>query len=210
MSWEAQAWARDMGKRFELDPSHRWMLTALANYADKDGNNIYPSIATLVMDTGFGETSVRRHIKHLAAIGLMEYGNQEAALKFRAGNRPKVYRLTMSQKTSPPHAEESRSEAPQLEGSPIERSQIGGSQTGGSQKSPLGGPKRGATVGVKTRNPKENLCAVCERSRPASVIDPSGTCADCLGFGPDAAVAGASFLAQRQLARQARRFGALP
>lgn len=192
MSWQAQTWAIEKGKTYELDPNHRWMLTILANYADPEGNDIFPSIATLMADTGFGENTIRRHIKHLIACGLMEYGNQDAALKYRAGNRPKVYKLLMTPPIDPLHSE--------------------GSQIGGSQKSRLGGPKRGATVAPNPLNPKENhaACRSCDRERPDSELSASGLCADCLGIGPHAAAEGASYREQIRLRRLAAGVGAVP
>lgn len=192
MSWQAQTWAVEMGKRYELEPGHRWMLTILANYADPEGNDIFPSIATLMADTGFGENTIRRHIKHLIQCGLMAYGNQDAALKFRAGNRPKVYKLLMNPQDGTRHA--------------------GGSQSEGSQKSHLGGPNRGATVAPKPINQKENhaTCRSCDRDRPDSELSASGICADCLGIGPHSAAEGASYREQIRLRRLAATVGAVP
>lgn len=192
MSWQAQAWAIEMGKRFELDPGHRWMLTILANYADPEGNDIYPSISTLMADTGFGENTVRRHIKHLMACGLMAYGNQAVvALKVnRADRRPKVYQLLMDN-----HA-----------------GSHGGTPQGstGCQTEPQRGAKRGATVAPKPITPKENLCRDCGRSRPDAELSASGICADCLGIGPNAAAQGAAFREQLRLRRLASAVGSMP
>jgi len=198
MSWRAQRWAHGKGKQFELDPNHRWMLINLANYADDEGNNIFPSLRKLEMETGFSETSLRRHIKHLHNCGLIEYGDQAAAEIYRAGSRPKVYRLTMT-----PRPELSQS-------GPKETTQADAPQTEGSQDSHLGGPNTGTTLKGKPKNPKENLCTVCDQLRPAAAVDSSGKCADCRDFRPGDAERGAAYLAQRLLAKQAKRFGTLP
>lgn len=196
MSWQAQTWAVEMGKRYELEPGHRWMLNILANYADPEGNDIFPSIATLMADTGFGENTIRRHIKHLIQCGLMAYGNQDAALKYRAGNRPKVYRLLMNPQDDTRHG--------------------GGSQIEGSQKSHLGGPNRGATVEPKPINPKENqapasaVCRRCDRERPESELSASGICSDCLGIRQHSAAEGAAYREQIRLRRLAANVGAVP
>ncbi len=197
MSWQAQTWAVEMGKRFELEPGHRWMLTILANYADPEGNDIFPSIATLMADTGFGENTIRRHIKHLMACGLMDYGNQAVvALKVsRADRRPKVYRLLMTDFAGSHHG------TPQT---------ATGSQTDTSR-----GAKRGATVAPKPINPKENLapaeaeCRRCDRTRPESELSASGICADCLGVGQQAAAEGAAYREQIRLRRLASNVGTL-
>lgn len=203
MSWQAQAWAIEMGKRFELDPGHRWMLMILANYADPEGNDIYPSNATLMADTGFGESTVRRHIKHLIGCGLMEYGNQAvAAFKVkRADRRPKVYRLLMTEGTG--FQTGGHGDTPQ--------------QGTGFQNDPPRGSKRGVTVTPKPINlkdkpaPAEAECKKCERLRPVDVLSASGICADCLGIvQPAAAAQGAAFREQIRLKRLAQNVGAVP
>ncbi len=96
MSWEASAWAMRKGKDYELEPTARFVMLSMANYADKEGNDIYPSLATLEGDTGLSERTIRRHIKHLIACGLMEYGDQTIVSnnpRFRGDKRPKVYRF---------------------------------------------------------------------------------------------------------------------
>lgn len=202
MSWQAQTWVIEMGKRFELDPGHRWLLMILANYADPEGNDIYPSIATLMADTGFGENTVRRHIKHLIGCGLMDYGNQAVvALKvLRADRRPKVYRLLMTEETG------------------FQTGGHGGTPQGatGFQKTPSRGSKRGATVAPKPINLKENLpppeaeCRSCERVRPPDSLSASGICADCLGIIQPAAADGAAFREQIRLRRLSQKVGAVP
>lgn len=191
MSWQAQGWAIEMGKRYELDPGHRWLLTILANYADPEGNDIYPSMETLAADTGLSVMSIRRYIKHLIACQLMEYGNQSAVLKFKAGHRPKVYRLTMTKATfEGAHGETSHGET--------------------SQMTSLRGLNRGNTVVPKPVNPKENLCRDCSRSRPVTDLSASGICADCLGIGPNAAAEGAAYREQLRLRRLAHAVGSMP
>lgn len=96
MSWQAMAWAMDKGKDYELEPTIRYVLLLLANYADPEGNDIFPSLGRLEADTGLSERTIRRHIKHLMTIGLMEYGDQDVTLhhpKIRGDQRPKVYRF---------------------------------------------------------------------------------------------------------------------
>ena len=96
MSWEASAWAMKKGKDYELEPTARFVMLSMANYADKEGNDIYPSLATLEADTGLSERTIRRHIKHLIAVGLLEYGDQTIVSnnpRFRGDKLPKVYRF---------------------------------------------------------------------------------------------------------------------
>jgi len=96
VSWQASAWAMEKGKDYELDAVTRYVLLILANYADKEGNDIYPSLATLEADTGLSERTIRRHIKTLIGVGLLDYGNQDVVKnhpKIRPDQRPKVYRF---------------------------------------------------------------------------------------------------------------------
>lgn len=90
------AWAMDKGKDYELEPTVRYTLLLLANYADPEGNDIFPSLGRLEADTGLSERTIRRHIKTLMGIGLLEYGDQEVTKnhpKIRSDQRPKVYRF---------------------------------------------------------------------------------------------------------------------
>ena len=96
MSWEAAAWAMRKGKDYDLEPVTRFVMLTLANYADKEGNDIYPSLGTLEADTGLSERTIRRHIKTLIEVKLLDYGNQEIVKnhpRIRADQRPKVYRF---------------------------------------------------------------------------------------------------------------------
>lgn len=96
MSWQASAWAMDKGKAYELEPVTRYVMLILANYADKEGNDIYPSLRTLEGDTGLSERTIRRHIKHLIACGLLAYGDQSIVTdnpRYRNDKLPKVYRF---------------------------------------------------------------------------------------------------------------------
>jgi len=96
VSWQASAWAMEKGKDYELDAVTRYVLLILANYADKEGNDIYPSLGTLEADTGLSERTIRRHIKTLIGVGLLDYGDQSVVTnhpKIRADQRPKVYRF---------------------------------------------------------------------------------------------------------------------
>lgn len=104
MSWQALTWAIQRGKDYELEPTSRHVLLTLANYADPEGNDIYPSLGTLGADTGLSEATLRRHIKHLIRCGLLAYGDQSvvaANAKIRADKRPKCYRFVIEHKGGP-------------------------------------------------------------------------------------------------------------
>lgn len=96
MSWEAAVWAMRKGKDYDLEAMTRFVMLTLANYADPEGNDIYPSLGTLEADTGLSERTIRRHIKTLIGVGLLEYGDQDVVRnhpKIRPDQRPKCYRF---------------------------------------------------------------------------------------------------------------------
>lgn len=104
MSWQALSWAIKKGKDYELEPTTRHVMLTLANYADPEGNDIYPSLGTLHADTGLSEATLRRHIKHLIRVGLMEYGDQAVVAanpKIRPDKRPKCYRFIFERPGQP-------------------------------------------------------------------------------------------------------------
>jgi hypothetical protein len=95
-------WATRKGKDYELESVTRFVMLILANYADKEGNDIYPSLGTLESDTGLSERTIRRHIKTLIGVGLLEYGDQSVVArhpKIRPDQRPKCYRFIFDRDT---------------------------------------------------------------------------------------------------------------
>lgn len=96
MSWQAIRWARNKGKDYELDPSTRWVLSTLGHFANEDGDHIFPSLSTLELETGLSERQIRRCIKKLIAVGLLDYGDQSIVTdnpRYRNDQLPKVYRF---------------------------------------------------------------------------------------------------------------------
>lgn len=96
MSWQAKAWAERKAQDYELEPMTRWVFSSLGNFANPDGENIFPSLATLEQVTGLSERTIRRHIKKLIAVGLLDYGDQSVVTdnpRFRNDQLPKVYRF---------------------------------------------------------------------------------------------------------------------
>jgi hypothetical protein len=97
MSWQAIAWAQRKGKDYELDPTSRYVLMTLASFERQEGH-IYPSLSTMELETGLTERTIRRCIKKLIAVGLIEYGDQAIVAenpRFRRDKLPKVYRRVM-------------------------------------------------------------------------------------------------------------------
>lgn len=67
MSWEALAWAKD------LDIAHpvaKFILVLLANKADENFS-CYPSIRTLMAESGAGRSTILRALSHLETRGFM-------------------------------------------------------------------------------------------------------------------------------------------
>lgn len=98
MSWEVLAWSMKKGRDYQLQPTTRHVMLTLANYADPEGNDIYPSLSRLELDTGLSERTIRRQIQHLMACRLLDYGDQrvvEQNPRIRPDQRPKVYRFIL-------------------------------------------------------------------------------------------------------------------
>lgn len=95
MTWQAIQWAQDKGKAYELDPTTRFVLMTLGGH-DHGDNYIYPALSTLEMETGLSERQIRRCIKKLIAVGLLDYGDQSVLTenpRYRNDRLPKVYKF---------------------------------------------------------------------------------------------------------------------
>ncbi len=63
-----------MGQVFEAKfkhPSEKWVMIVLANYANDDGCNAYPSVATIARSAGISDRAVQLALRNLAADGLI-------------------------------------------------------------------------------------------------------------------------------------------
>lgn len=89
------AWAIE--QREIKDPSVKFVLVCLANYADACGANAFPAIQRLCQDTALSESTVRRALQSLEKQALIVKGNQSvaAAQISRVDRRPVVYDLLM-------------------------------------------------------------------------------------------------------------------
>jgi len=63
-----------MGKVWDLDLPHNQLLVllALADHADHEGNNVYPSLGLIAWKTGYSEQQVRRVLRSLEKIGILQ------------------------------------------------------------------------------------------------------------------------------------------
>lgn len=83
--------AKIMGHVWELDlPANKQLvLLAMADHADHEGENIYPSLGLIAWKTGYSESQTRRIIKALVTDGILV----EVAAP---DGKPKVYRVVLS------------------------------------------------------------------------------------------------------------------
>lgn len=96
MSVQAMSWAIE--QRRVMDPTARHLLLCMANYADKQGRNVWAAASTLAEDTGLSERAVRMKRQLLEEIGVIRRGNQAvvAAEVARSDRRPINYDLDMA------------------------------------------------------------------------------------------------------------------
>jgi DNA-binding transcriptional ArsR family regulator len=87
------SWA--LGQQEVKNPTLRFLLLCIANYASTAGRNAFPSAETLTEDTGLSESTVRRGLDKLEELGVIIRGNQEAAFAEikRHDRLPTVYDL---------------------------------------------------------------------------------------------------------------------
>lgn len=99
MSIEVVAWALNEA-RVE-DPGTAAVLVGLANHADPDGTNAWPSVDRLAYYARMSPRSVRRHLGKLIADGVIAVDEDTRVrdAKTRADQRPTVYRLLMDGKS---------------------------------------------------------------------------------------------------------------
>lgn len=92
---------RQMGLVWELDLPKplKFLLLALADHADHQGDNAYPGIKLLAWKTGDSQRTVHRLLRQLEALALIEKVTQGGGLMRGPGNGPigraTVYRLTL-------------------------------------------------------------------------------------------------------------------
>lgn len=67
MSFQAMAWA----VKQRIPSNEKFILIMLSNYASNDDADCFPSIETLMRDTGFSKSTVQRSLKNLANEGYL-------------------------------------------------------------------------------------------------------------------------------------------
>lgn len=180
MSWQSQVHAIEAGKSYELEPPVRFLLMILANYADPEGNDIYPTVETLMDDTGMGRTTVKRHLNTLKTIGLLELGNQHAVDRMRKDRRPTVYRLNFDANRTLKPVDNSPERGPEMD----RRTVHGGPNTTstGVQTRVQIGPqtlrKENKPTRAHTRG-EDRECSACGKLTPDDLLTESGLCDLC-------------------------------
>lgn len=185
MSWQACAWAQEVGPRWELKPLTRYVLLTLANYADKEGGSIFPSVETLCRDTGLSRNTLREHIKVLIREGLVaETGRVSVARS--ANYATNGYRLKMDAVPPSEPVDNRGSGADPLASQGVKRRAPGGQMTGsrgsGADPNPLKNQKepRGGSVRAGRAD-----CSACGRSHPVVNLE-AGRCPECCASHPAA------------------------
>ncbi len=93
MSWQTVQRVLD---RSQSQPTDRIVLVAIAEQANKDGANAYPSVDTLARRSGKSHRATQESIQRLVELGELEYVVQGAAVKGRTPRtQPNLYRVLL-------------------------------------------------------------------------------------------------------------------
>lgn len=106
--------AKIMGRAWDLDLPHNQLLVllALADHADHEGNNVYPSLGLVAWKTGYSEQQVRRVIRQLIDLKILIVVSKSPgrAIKYKinidAGTMKEVYtpiKMSPLTKSNPLH-----------------------------------------------------------------------------------------------------------
>lgn len=89
-----QALGALLGAPVELEDGPYLVLLSIANHADPDGANAWPSLATIGREANRHPRTVRRIVHELEAAGVLEVGRQRGGhLDTRSDRRPNLYRI---------------------------------------------------------------------------------------------------------------------
>lgn len=204
MSTEAVAWAMRSDLTGKLSAEHRLVLLSLADHASFDGNNAWPSKATIADRLDISTRSVQRAFARLEALGLIVKGDQRLAQYRRADRRPTVWNLRVGARARPEILDEDPTILDETgQGYPQGRGDTGVTPHGETPVTPRG--DTGGTHGETLVSPKPNTEPTTEEppnpraahrpDRPASSaragrpVDnpgrrPDGTCRRCDDFHP--------------------------
>lgn len=77
-------------RRVPLPLAPKAVLRALADYADDDGSNVFPSVPRLAFEVGITDRSARDQLRTLESMGCI------ALVERQRGTRPNVYRIDLA------------------------------------------------------------------------------------------------------------------
>lgn len=100
MSVEAMSWVWKQ----ELPPNGRLVLLAIADHADDNGGNAFPSQSTLARKTGYGERQIKNILDALVRTGVLTVSRCHIPNR-PAHRQPNLYQINMSQPMSVSKAE---------------------------------------------------------------------------------------------------------
>ena len=108
-----------------ITPVQKYVLIALANYADRAGKNVFPAVKTVMSITGLSRASVQRSIRELQSVGLLilvAHASQHFPREYRISvdSLGRLPRIT-SHEGRDPRREEPQREAPQVQTTRRER-----------------------------------------------------------------------------------------
>jgi Helix-turn-helix domain len=92
------SWALDEAQ--VTDPTQALVLVALADNAQDDGRNAFPSQATLARRARVSDRTIRRILAQLEADGVIRRGDQRVVEHLPADRRPVVWDLVMAARTA--------------------------------------------------------------------------------------------------------------
>jgi hypothetical protein len=186
MSIEAISWALNEAPipTDRRDASSLAMvLVGLANHADPDGRNAFPSNATLTRYTRLSERSVRNILRELTSLKLIHPSDPGivAAYISRADRRPNGYDLNLSLTSvdNSTHPVDNRGEAADHEGQTVPPAdQDGGhaAQVRGADSAATGGRVCPRTVPEPSRNRPARARAQGSEAAAAAIPPPCGQC----------------------------------
>lgn len=184
MSIEAISWALNQAP-IPVDrrdaSSLAMVLVGLANHADPDGRNAFPSNATLTRYTRLSERSVRNILRELATLGLIRPSDPDivAAYISRADRRPNGYDLSLTSvdNSTPPvdnRVGNAHNEGHALQ--PADQHEGHAAQVRGADNSATGGRACPRTVLEPSRNRPARTRAPARADEPTPVPPPCGQC----------------------------------
>lgn len=146
----------------------RLLLLAIADNADHDGRNAWPSIATLVRKTRLSERTIQRTVKELEAGGHIEL--------IRGGGRGNTHLFRVLMEPRQPDTPPEPPEVPTKHDRPLPPDQAETDETGHIKGANLASPEtapKGATAGAKGCQPEQERVPLVTPEPSRTIQEPS-------------------------------------